>query len=113
MTSAHTAPQVGEKTPAEVLNVAVSFAGKLNEGELLTGTPTLSVTPSGMAVTAAAVNTVALTIQQRTVAIGQAVQFAVSSGTVDDSYVVAISAVTNATPAQTLQGFCQINVVGS
>lgn len=91
------------KTASEVRNVAVSFVDELDSGELLTGTPTVAeVTTSDLSLTNKAVNTAALTISGKAVAIGQAVQFKVSGGTAGTTYTIKVTVSTDATPAQTL-----------
>ena len=91
------------KKAAEERLVSVSLAGKLDSGELLTGTPTIvEVTTSDLTLANKAVSTAQLTISGRTVAIGQAVQFKVSGGTAGTTYTIRITVTTDSTPAQTL-----------
>lgn len=99
----NTAPQIQCKTASESRNVAVSFQGKLDSGELLTGTPTVTeVTTSDLTLSSKAVSTTALTIDGVSNAVGEAVTFNVSGGTAGETYTIFISAGTNSTPAQTL-----------
>ena len=78
-----TAPQVHELSVNETRAVAVSMAGKLDEGETLTGTPTVvEIDTAEMTLSSKAVNTAALSINGATVAIGNAIQFVVSCPTV-------------------------------
>jgi hypothetical protein len=104
------APQQQSKTVSEIRNVAVSFSGKLDTGELLTGSPTItisdpSVSPEDMTISNGIVSTGDLTINGVTVPTGEAVQFKVTGGTVANSpYTIQISCGTDATPAQTLYG---------
>lgn len=99
----NTAPQIQCKTVSEIRNGAVSFVGKLDSGELLTGTPTVvEVTTSDLTISNVAVNTAALTINGLSVAIGQAVQFKVVGGIADTVYTLRTTAITDATPSQTL-----------
>lgn len=87
----------------ETRMVAVSFIGKLDSGELLTGTPTVTeVTTTDLTLDNKAVNTAALTIDGATVAVGQAIQFSVTGGTAGTTYQITCSCGTDATPAQTL-----------
>lgn len=109
MPTLNTVPHIRTKTAAEVRNAAVNFQGKLDSGELLTGTPT--ATASGITTSNVAVNTAELTIDGVTVAIGQAVQFRVSGGTAGTTYTITVEATTTATPAQTLQAYCKMMVV--
>ena len=92
--------RVGEtRTPA------VSFVDLLESGELLTGTPTVTeVTTTDLTLDNKAVNTGELTINSKTVAIGQAVQFRVSDQSVANSpYTLLVTVSTDATPAQTFK----------
>jgi len=72
------APQVPTQSVNEERFHAISFSGKLDVGELLTGTPTITeinpASPSVLTITSKAVNTVALTVNGLTVPIGEAVQ---------------------------------------
>jgi len=112
----NTAPQVLYKTPGESRLASIDFGGKMTSGELLTGTPTIVVDysiPSGAtALTLAnkAVSTAALTINGRTVAIGEAVQFLVSGGGIEAEYIVKITVSSDSTPAQSLEGFLHVVV---
>lgn len=114
-----TAPQKPTIAPGETRNAAVDFTGKLDAGETLTGTPTVSGSPSGLTVSGVQVNTVALTVTDAggalvTVAIGQAVQFAVAApanATLGEYTFTVTVPGTSATPSQVnLKGFCKILV---
>lgn len=97
------APQTQSKTAAEVRNASVSFVNVLDVGELLTGTPT--VTSDGASpptFSDKVVNTAALTILGKDVAIGQAAQFKITDGTAGQTYTITVTGISNATPAQTL-----------
>lgn len=100
--------QIQSKTVSETRNVAVSFAGVLDDGELLTGTPTVSAT--GVTVSGAAVTSAAMTILGESVPAGEAVKFAVTGGTAG-RYVIAVTCATNSTPAQSLRGSVTLDVV--
>jgi len=112
-----TAPEIQEKSVSEVRNVAVSFSGKLDSGELLTGTPVLSVispsvSPEDITLSNPIVNTAALTISGVSTPIGEAVQFKVTGGTVANSpYILGVSCGTDATPAQTLYGRVTLQLI--
>ena len=99
-----TAPQVPVLAVGEVRNFAVSFVGALDTGELLTGTPAVAEqNTTDLTITNKAVNTVALTINGQSVAIGQAVQFRVAGQLVAHSpYAIKITVGTTSSPAQTL-----------
>ena len=95
--SASTAPQIQSKTASEVRTVAVSFVGKLDIGELLTGSPTVAeVTTTDLTIAAEAVSASALTILGETVAIGKAVTFRVSGGTAGTDYTIRVTVGTDA-----------------
>lgn len=108
-----TAPQRQEKTVSEDRNIAVSFSGKLDSGELLTGTPTItdvSGNSPGLTISNQAINTTELTINKVVTPIGEAIQFNVTGGAVG-KYTIRISCGTDATPSQTLYGSIVLNVV--
>lgn len=106
------ATQRQEKTASETRNVAVSFSGKLDSSELLTGTPTIvEVTTSALTLTNKVVSTASLTINGLTVITGEAIQFTVAGGTAGNAYTIKISCGTDSTPAQTLYGSLIIDVI--
>ena len=108
------APQRNTKTVSEVRNVAVSFSGKLDSGELLTGTPTVTEvdpsSPQALTFSNIAINTAILTINDIPTPIGEAVQFKVSGGVANAVYVIKIMCGTDSTPAQTLYGTITLRV---
>lgn len=108
------APQRNSKTVSEVRNTAVSFSGKLDDGELLTGTPTVvevdASSPQALAFSNIAINTAILTINDISTPIGEAVQFSVSGGIANAVYVIKIACGTDSTPAQTLYGSVTLRV---
>lgn len=86
-----------------VRNIAVDFQDQLDDGELLTGTPTVEqVGTSDLTLSDEAVNTAALNILGRAVAIGQAAQFSVSGAAAGVTYTLRVTCGTDASPAQTL-----------
>ncbi len=96
-------PEIHEKKVSEIRNVAISFIGRLDSGELLTGVPTIvEVTTSDLTLTNKTISTAKLTINGKSVAIGQAVQFKISGGLANIAYKIRITISTDATPAQTL-----------
>lgn len=108
-----TAPQRGTKLASEVRNVAVSFVGKLDVGENLTGLPTVvEVGSADLTISNVAVSLVELTINDVKVAAGRAVQCRVSGGVAGTRYVLRVTATSNATPAQTLIANLILNVAG-
>jgi hypothetical protein len=108
----NTAPQRQCKSVTEDRNVAISFVGKLDSGELLTGTPTVvEVTTSDLTITNVAVNTAALTVNGKAVAIGQAIQCQITGGVAGTTYTVRATGASDATPAQTLIGNVILEVI--
>ena len=108
---ADTAPQIPCISVDEIRNAAVSFVGKLDGAEVLTGTPTITeVTTTDLVLTNKQVSTIELVINDATVPIGQAVQFRIdASGAVSgDEYMVKIVVTTDA--SQTLTGFVRVEV---
>lgn len=106
-----TAPQRHSKGATESRNVSLDLSGKLDTGELLTGVPTVEeVTTTHLTFSNKAVNTTALTINGRTVAIGEAVQFRVSGGNANTSYTIRTTVTTTSNPAQTLVEYVALNV---
>jgi len=101
-----TAPQRNTMAVGATRNFAVSFADKLDTGELLTGTPTIvdnsPSSPEVLTITNKAVSVAELTINGATVPIGEAVQFSLSGQASGVSYTIKITVSTDATPAQVL-----------
>ena len=104
------AEQIQSKTANEVRNLAANFTDKLDAGETLTGTPTVSVSPSGVTVASEAVSTGTLTILGESVATAKAVTCSVSGGSAGTRYTLTIQCGTNASPAQTLEILCLLDV---
>ena len=106
------APQRNTKTVSEVRNVAVSFSGKLDSGELLTGTPVIteSTSPQALTFSSIAISTTALTINDISTPIGEAIQFSVTGGVANAVYTIKIVCGTDSTPAQTLYGTLTLRV---
>ena len=100
------------KSTNEIRLASVDFQDKLDSGELLTGTPTAAeVTTSDLTLDTVAVNTAALTVNGRSVAIGQGVQFRIQSGTAGTTYTILLTATTDSNPAQTFKELVRIRVV--
>ena len=94
---------LGEKpiSVGEVEIVSVGF-NNLDSGELLTGTPTIvEVTSSDLTLGNKAVSTAALTIDDVSYAIGEAVQFSVQGQSAGTRYRIRITVSTDATVART------------
>lgn len=91
--------------------MAISFADELDDGELLTGTPTVAeIDTSTLTFASQAVSTAILTISGKTVPIGEAVQVKITPSVVG-SYRITASCDTDATPAQTILGSIWLQVV--
>ena len=82
---------------------SIDFQDLLDSGELLTGTPTIvEVTTTALTLSNKVVNTAALTIDGRAVAIGKAVQFKTVGQVAGVTYRIRITVTTDATVARTL-----------
>lgn len=93
-----------------VRNVAVDFTGLLDDGETLSGTPTVTDDSGEFVLSNKQVSTTALVIRGNTVAIGKAVQFTVDrNGAADGEYELDIVASTSA--GQTLPASVTIECV--
>jgi len=113
--SLNTAPQQPVAAVGETNNFAVSFAGVLDDGELLTGTPSVAeVTTSDLSISSPTLNTIALAIDNESVAISEAVQFRVSGQQTSGSpYTLKITVTTDSTPAQTKVKWIKFRVEGA
>lgn len=109
----HTAAEIESKTVIEVRNVAVNYVGKLDVGELLTGTPTVAeIDTTDLTFANIGVSTVALTIAGVSVPLGRAAQFKVSGGVAGTKYRIRVTATSDAVPAQILIVILILNVTG-
>lgn len=109
-----TASDIGEITTNEVRIVSVDFSGKLDPGELLTGTPTITApVGSGLVLTQKQVNASAVTVNDVALVAGQAVQFKcdATAATAANRYEIEILCGTDA--GQTLEGNVILRVVDS
>lgn len=108
----NTAPERPVSVVGNVEVCSVSVAGQLDSGELATGTPTVvEQTTSDLTITNVAVNTAALTISNKTVIVGNAIQFKVVDQVVANSpYTLKITFATDSTPAQTKNVFVKMDV---
>ena len=98
MSSNITAPQTYYKTPGEVLGVQCDFTPLLREGEVLSGTPTATVSGSDLVLTKSnvAITTAITVILGVTVEAGKAITFTVSSGTNGVTYSILVHCATSA-----------------
>lgn len=91
------------KTVGETRNGAISLFSTLDDAELLTGTPTITSTPSGLTFAQVKVNTVEVEVNELQVPVGKAIQFSVSGGTHNGTFKCRATVTTTSTPAQTLE----------
>lgn len=104
--------EVQSKAKSGARNAAVSFKGKLDSGELLTGTPTaVEMATSDLTISNVGVSTKALTINDSTVSIGEAVQFKVVGGIPGRIYRIRVTGPTDSTPAQSLVTIVRVKVI--
>lgn len=98
----------------EELVLSISYADRLDSSELLTGTPTLTeIGTSDLTFSSQAVNTVALTIDDVTVAIGKAVQCKAVGWAENVVYEIGVSCATDSSPDQLLKGHIQIKGIAA
>ena len=96
MTSIAAQPEL-TKTPGEVLPILSSFFKDLTYGDMLTGTPTVSVSPAGPTLSAASLNTIKKRVElpdgsvDHWVNPSQAVEFTMSAGTNGVTYTVKVT----------------------
>lgn len=93
--------ELWSKGASEVRNAAISFVGKLDTDELLTGTPTVTAT-TGITIASASRNSTTMTIDGGTALASQAVTFRVSGGTAGSRYTITATCGTDAALPQTL-----------
>lgn len=90
---------------------AVDFTDKLDPGESLTGTPTVTDSTGDLTLANKSVSTAELTVAGRQVTAGRAVQFTTTGGTAGTRYTISVSVGTDSTPAQTLEADLLLDVV--
>lgn len=101
-----TCQQVYYKTPSEVRGIAVDMRGVLRQGEILTGSPTITAT--GLTASAGAVFTTSQLINGQAVEAGQGVSFAISAGSDGSDYLMIVSCGTS--QSQTVNTYCILKV---
>jgi len=105
------AREIRNKTVSAVRNITVSFSGKLDDGELLTGTPTVTeVTTTDLTISNETASVGALVVNGVLTPTGEAVQFSVTGGSVG-TYQITIAVNTDSLPAQLLYGTIKLKVV--
>lgn len=106
-----TCPRVRRKAPTAVRNIAVNFTDWLDHGEIITGTPTVAVSPSGPTLSAASVNSWRRVVDGRACNPGTVVTFSASGGSASTTYTITITASTSG--SQTLVGYITLIVASS
>lgn len=94
--------QVNFLLVGETRNAAVSFDSWLGEDELLTGTPTVTASPSGLTISNAQVNTGTVVVNGLEVPIGHGVIFTVTGGSSCTYYIITVTVSTTSSPSQTV-----------
>lgn len=100
------ARQIEDKHPSETEVGLADFGPSLRSGELLTGTPTTSVSPTGPTISNVGVTVADETIRGVSVGTGEGVIFSIAGGTDSTDYDITITATTDGTPARTLILIC-------
>ena len=106
--SATRCPQTRYIAPGRNRNVAIDFNPQLRSGEVLSGTPTVTVSPSGPTIANAQKNSASIVIDGRTCAANTAVLFTIDDCTVDTDYTVTANCSNNASVADELQATCDL-----
>ena len=85
--------------------LSIDVQAELSGSETITGTPTITEATSVFTITNVSVSSAELTINDKTVAIGKAIQCLVDATSAVDgtTYTLAISATTTSSPAETLK----------
>ncbi len=95
-------PTMQMMTAGETRTAFIRYTDKLESGELLTGTPTITISPSaGVTLSNKAVSTAILTINGKSTAIGAAVSVKITGVTAATIYTLSVTVGTDATVAQT------------
>lgn len=105
-----TAPQIRSISLGEERIISVDFMGKLDDGELLTGSPEVSeVGTSFLIISNKSVSSVELVINGVSVPAGGAVQFKVVPGQVVGSY--SVDMLCGTTSGQVIEGRVSLRIV--
>jgi hypothetical protein len=105
------APQVREVSTNEVRIISADFKGKLDEGELLTGTPTITeVSTDHLTLSSKQVSTVELVVNQRRCAIGEVAQFKVDASGAAPGTTYEVDIICGTDRGQTIDGRISIYV---
>ena len=91
------ANEIRHKQASEVRTISVDYTDKLDTGESLTGTPTVSeLTTSDLTISGAQINSGSLTINGVSVAANKAAQCQIAGGTSGSTYSIQIQVGTDA-----------------
>lgn len=89
----------------EIRNVSVSFSGKLDTGETLTGTPTVTEhSTNHLTLSSPNVTEDPVSINGRTVPAGEAVQFVVDASGATEGETYTVDVVCSTSASQTISG---------
>jgi len=108
------ANEIRHKHASETRTISIDYSDKLDSGEALTGTPTVSeVSSSDLTLSGAQLNSGELTINGETVAANKAVQCQVAGGSSGSTYSILVSVGTDASSpgAQTFYDTIKIEVL--
>ena len=116
MSQEQTAQPTFYMAPTCTRDLAVSFVKTLVSGELLTGTPTVTISSGGPTISGASVNSAALQVEDPSTPhyalAGQAVTFRATASTITPgTYTVTITCATSG--GQVMPGYATIVVQGS
>jgi hypothetical protein len=106
-----TLPQMPVISVADVEVFAIDYTDVLDDAETITGTPTVAEqTTTDLTISNVSVNSVAMTILDKSVGIGKAVQFKVVNQKVNTTYTLLVTVGTTSTPARTLKRLARFEV---
>lgn len=95
--------EMPNKRTTETRNGAISLDALLEAVEVVSGTPTITSSPSGLTFSNIQSNSDAIIVKGLTVATGRAIQFRVTGGTSGITYNCKAVVATNSTPAQSVE----------
>ena len=108
------ANEIKQKHASETRTISINYTDKLDTGEALTGTPTVTeVSTSDLTISGAQLNSGELTINGETVAASKAVQCQVAGGSSGSTYSLSVTVSTDATSpgAQTFVDTIKLEVL--
>lgn len=106
-----TAPEIHTISEEESRIVSLDFYGKLDSGELLTGTPTVTEEDtSDLVISGETINSSLVIVNNAERNAGYVAQFKVSAGTATVGATYDISVVCNTDAGQVLEGIVQVKI---